>query len=339
MRKKRLYILLGVLIFIAVVLLGGLVWWKGNISAVSDIDEKISFIIPKGRSAMQVANKLFDEGLIKSPLAFKIYVQVSGKSQNINAGEFSLSKNMTLQEIIEALGKGPMELWVTIPEGLRREEIVEKLTEGLGLSGEEAKTFAESFLEASEGKEGYLFPDTYLFPRDVSAGLVVDKMLQNFNIKVNEDMMVRIENSQYTLNDYVIMASIIERETKTDEERPIVAGILWKRLETSGWLIQADATVQYGVGNANCRDKTLTCEDWWPTLTLEDLETPSLYNSYTTNLLPPTPIANPGLSSLKASIFSEPSDYWFYIHDPEGNIHYAKDISGHNRNVRVYLGK
>jgi UPF0755 protein len=152
-------------------------------------------------------------------------------------------------------------------------------------------------------------------------------------------MIKKVEESQYSLNDHVTMASIIERETNTDEERPIVAGILWKRLETVGWLIQADATVQYDIGNDNCRGKTLTCEDWWPILTKEDIETPSPYNSYIVNSLPPTPIANPGLSSLKASMFPKSSDYWFYIHDSEGNIHFADDLQGHNRNVRIYLGK
>jgi UPF0755 protein len=147
MRKNKLFILLGFLILIAAVSLGSLVWWKRNISAVSNSNEKVSFIIPKGRSAMQIANKLCDEGLIRSPLAFKIYVQVSGKSKNINAGEFHLSNNMTLPEIIDALGKGPLELWVTVPEGLRREEIMLKFTEGLEMDGGRMESFIIDFLE------------------------------------------------------------------------------------------------------------------------------------------------------------------------------------------------
>jgi UPF0755 protein len=149
----------------------------------------------------------------------------------------------------------------------------------------------------------------------------------------------KIEQSQYSLNDYATMASIIEREAKTNEERPVIAGILWKRLETDGWLIQADATVQYEIGSNNCERMVSDCEDWWPILTREDLEVLSPYNSYMVDNLPPTPIASPGLSSLKAAIFPVSSDYWFYIHDSEAKIHYAEDIGGHNVNVRRYLGK
>jgi UPF0755 protein len=339
MRNKKSKILLGAFFILAVFFFGGLVWWKKNISPVSESDEEISFIITKGLSAMQVANRLYEKGLIKSPLAFKIYVQVSDKSKNINAGEFLLRRNMTLPELVEVLGEGPLELWVTIPEGLRREEIATKFIKELEITDNQKDQFTKDFLKASKDKEGYLFPDTYLFPRDISAKQAVDKMLSTFELKIDEMILSTIEESKYSLNDYVIMASIIERETKTDEERPIVAGILWKRLESEGWLLQADATMQYELGTRNCAGKVFDCEDWWPILKREDLEIQSSYNTYQVDLLPPTPIANPGLSSLKASIFPEASDYWFYIHDTEGNIHYARNISEHNENVRVYLGK
>ena len=134
------------------------------------------------------------------------------------------------------------------------------------------------------------------------------------------------------------MASILERETITDEERPVVAGILWKRIEND-WLVQADATVQYAIANAKCQKLFDKCKDWWPILTLDDLEIDSPFNSYDKLGLPPTPIANPGLSALNASVNSVESKYWYYIHDPDGVIHYAEDLRGHNLNVRRYLGK
>ncbi|MBN1169357.1 endolytic transglycosylase MltG [Candidatus Woesebacteria bacterium] len=339
MVKNKLFFLIVFLSFVAVVLFTGIVWWRRNISPVSENEEVVSFLIPKGRSAMQVANALYEKDLIRSPLAFKIYVQISGKSKNINSGEFRLSKDMSLSQVIEALGKGPLELWVTVPEGLRREEILDKFIEALQMDNEKKRSFAAEFMNVSEGKEGYLFPDTYLFPRDASAKLVIDKMFSVFDSKIDQQMKDQIEDSQYDLDDHVIMASIIERETKTDEERPIVAGILWKRLETEGWLIQADATTQYEIGSNNCEGKELNCDSWWPVLTRQDLEILSPYNTYMVDGLPPTPIANPGLGSLKAAIFPQRSDYWFYIHDPEGNIHYAKSISQHNENIRQYLGK
>lgn len=339
MKKSVLIAILLMLVFISVVFFGGLIWWKGNISAVSDNDETVSFVIPKGYFATQVASKLYEQNLIKSPLVFKIYVQISGKSRNINAGEFRLNRNMTLQEIVDALGRGPLELWVTVPEGLRREEILVKFIEGLEINSEQSKIFADEFLKSSSGKEGYLFPDTYLFPRDVSADVVVSKMIDNFNSKIDNEMLAKIEQGNHTLEEYVTMASIIERETKTDEERPIVAGILWKRLETQGWLLQADATLQYELGSRYCRGKVIGCDDWWPVLTRNDLEIVSPYNSYMVDDLPPAPISNPGLSSLKASMFPKNTEYWFYIHDSNSDIHYGKDIDEHNRNIRQYLGK
>jgi len=140
------------------------------------------------------------------------------------------------------------------------------------------------------------------------------------------------------MNQIITMASIVERESRINTERPVVSGILWKRLETDGWLLQADATVQYAVASENCKLKIENCQ-WWPILTREELEIDSPYNSYKFSSLPPAPIASPGLASIKAAVFPEESSYWFYIHDPEGEIHYAATITEHNLNVRKYLGK
>jgi len=306
-------------------------WWTINVKAPSANQEKISFLIPKGRSAGEVGSSLYKAGLIKSPLAFKIYVQATDKSKKINTGEFELSKNMNLYEIVDRLGKGPVEIWVTVPEGLRREEVVEKIMPQLGISDE---GFRDSFLAASKGLEGQLFPDTYLFPKDVTAERVVKVMNDTFEKKYAG--LVGGSESFRAKNEIVTMASIIERETKTDEERPVVAGILWKRLDADGWLIQADASVQYAVANAKCANK---CQNWWPILTKEDLEVASAYNTYKNKSLPPAPIANPGLSSLRAVMNPTASQYWFYIHDSSGAIHYGKTIEEHNANISKYLGK
>lgn len=336
---KRLgFAIVLLIVLLGVAILTSIFWWRSNTTSLTSYENFQSFVIPKGRSAMQIGNKLAEEGLIKSPLAFKIYVQVFGKSKNINAGEFKLSPSMSLSEVVEALGKGPLELWVTVPEGLRREEIVSKFTEGLEMNQSKADLFQDEFLALSRDLEGYLFPDTYLFPRDASASLVVNKMKQTFDSRISE-FQEGIDNSKYSLDQIVAMASIIERETKTSEERPIVAGILWKRLESDGWLIQADATIQYIIGSENCMLKVEDCDDWWPILTKEDLEIDSPYNSYKYKPLPPTPIASPGLSSIEAAVYPEESPYWFYIHDSDAQIHYGKTISEHNTNVRKYLGK
>ena len=271
---------------------------------------------------MQVGNNLYKAGLIKSPLAYKIYIQFTGKSGKIPAGEFRIASNMNLFQVVESLLKGPIELWVTVPEGLRREEIAAKFTAGL----DRDQTFTDEFLVASKGKEGTLFPDTYLFPKDASASAIVAKMTSTFKSKTAS---LDSSGSPLSFQEKLILASIIERETKTDEQRPIVAGVLMNRLNI-GMALQVDAAVQYAVG---------TPKNWWPILTRDDLTSVSKFNTYKYAGLPPSPIANPGISSIKAAYAPKDSDYWYYIHDPKGLIHYAKTLSEHNANVSKYLEK
>ncbi|KKQ94361.1 MAG: Aminodeoxychorismate lyase [Candidatus Woesebacteria bacterium GW2011_GWB1_39_10b] len=318
-------------------LVGGIFWWKWNSRPISDDKTPIRIVIPRGRSAAQVAQELYRKGLIRSPLVFKFYVQLTGKAKNIQAGEFQLSPNLSIPEILEMFSKGPLQLWVTVPEGLRREEIVGRFIEGLEMQGIQAETFGQEFLESSEGKEGFLFPDTYLFPRNATASAVIKVMNQTFEKKIDEDLRGAIAKSDFTLEEIITLASIIERETKTSEERPIVAGIFMNRIDI-GMGLQADATVQYAVASAKCLMPS-ACNNWWPILTKEDLQIDSPYNTYKFKGLPPLPIANPGLSSIKAAIYPEDSDYFYYLHDPDGKIHYAKTLSEHNENVRKYLGK
>lgn len=296
-------------------------WFYQNSRPVTNTEKYDYFIISKGASASQIGNKLEEAGFIKSALAFKIYVQFTGQSERLQSGEFRLTPSHSLFQTVDLLFKGPVELWVTIPEGLRREEIAHKVALYLGKDD----VFITDFLAETKGKEGYLFPDSYLFPREVSADTVVRKMTETFDSKTKD----LPNNSGLSFEQAIILASLIERETKTDEERPVVAGILIKRLN-SGWPLQVDAAVQYAIG---------TSKDWWPTLTLEDLSTKSSYNTYTQRGIPPTPIANPGLSSIKGALNPVDSEFWYYIHDAKGQIHYARTLEEHNENIAKYLGK
>jgi UPF0755 protein len=330
---------LAVILFLVIAILGGFVyvnlWWKKVNTPIAQNESFQDFLIVKGSSAISIGNKLEEEGLIRSSFAFKVYSQITGKSKKIQAGEYRLSPDMSLSKIVDQLTKGPLELWVTVPEGLRREEIVEKFIVGLGKKGDEAQSFREEFLQESDGMEGYLFPDTYLFPKTASASLVVSKMRSTFDTKiaVYEE---EIAQNELTLKEIVTLASIIERETKTDEERPLVAGVLLNRVDL-GMPLQADATVQYAIANTSCQGK-VDCE-WWPTILRDDLEINSPYNTYEFRGLPPAPIANPGTSSLKAAINPKDSDYYYYLHEPSGEIHFAETLDEHNSNVRRYLGK
>jgi len=294
-------------------------WFWLNVQPVSSNKAFQNFLIAKGATATQIGDKLQSQGLIKNALVFRIYAHFSGQAGKIPTGEFRLSPGFTLFQTIDQLLKGPLEVWVTIPEGLRREEIAAKFAGGL----ERDSAFNTDFLKSSVGKEGMLFPDTYLFPKDATAGAIVTKMLKTFATKT----VSLSTKSGLSFNDRIILASILERETKTDAERPVVAGILLNRLN-AGMALQVDATVQYAVGNS---------KDWWPVLSLNDLKIASPYNTYKFTGLPPTPISNPGISSINAAFNPTPSDYWYYIHDPSGQIHYAKTLSEQNANIAKYL--
>ena len=307
-------------LLILIVAIGGF-WFYKNSLPVTQLEKFDYFIIAKGSSAGLIGNKLESAGLIKSALAFKIYLQFTGQSGKLQSGEFRLTPSYSLFQTVSALFKGPVELWVTVPEGLRREEIAQKFVAALGKDN----SFVTEFLQASKGKEGYLFPETYLFPREVTAMAVVTKMTDTFEVKT-KDLK---NNSGLSFEQAITLASLIERETKRDAERPVVAGILMNRLN-AGWPLQVDAAVQYAVG---------TSKNWWPILSLEDLSAKSAYNTYKNQGLPPAPIASPGISSIKGALNPTESDYWYYIHGTDGKIHYATTLVEHNANIAKYLSK
>jgi UPF0755 protein len=162
--------------------------------------------------------------------------------------------------------------------------------------------------------EGFLFPDKYSFPKTITTQEVIIKMVENFKQRVEEE---------YTYED-IILASIVEREGYNSNDRPIIAGIILKRFE-EGWLLQTDATLLYPI------------KDWEHTITPQDKEDDNPYNTYKNIGLPPTPICNPGLQSIEAVWNPEETDYYFYIHDKDGNAHYAETLEQHNENVNEYL--
>lgn len=333
---KKLLLLISLLVLGGLFYIGGLRWWIENSKPASSDETGQRFVVPKGYSASQISSSLEEQGLIRSSLAFKVFVQVKGLAKKIQAGEYDVSPSLSLSQLVDKLTHGPDEVWVTIPEGLRREEIAERFIEAFGLTSNQANIFGVEFLEETEGKEGFLFPETYLFPKTAPASLVAQKLIQTFDVKVDEKIKKDIEKTEYSQDVLVTLASIIERETLSSAERPVVAGILIKRAE-NGWPLQVDATLQYAIASQDCEGKA-EC-NWWPLLSGESFETNSLYNTYKYTGFPPAPIASPGLSSIKAAVYPEESDYWYYLHSEDGEIHYARTLEEHNRNKRDYLGR
>ncbi len=291
---------------------GGLFYQQQLLSVDPANKTQVAIVIPKAQAAGVTIEELSAKKIIKSSLAAKIYLRVTGFGSRIQSGTFLVSASQSVPEIINTLSQKPKDVWVTIPEGWRREQIADRFAAELaGVGGAFSK---EEFLTLTLGLEGQLFPDTYLVPRNSTASDIKKYLLNNFSAK-----------APGIDKETLILASLVEREGKTDADRPVIAGILQNRLQ-AGWPLQVDATLQYTQGNA---------ANWWPSNLNTKL--PSIYNTYLHPGLPPAPIANPGLAAINAALHPETSNYWYYIHDTDGVVHYAATLSEHNSNIDKYL--
>lgn len=299
-------------------------WWKSSIAAVNSADQKpILFQISQGEGVKSIASRLYQHDLIRSPTAFYIMVKLDHLERQLQAGDFRLNKAMNTSQIAKGLTHGILDIWITTLEGWRSEEIATKVNKHLDIPETELLKYT---------REGYMFPDTYQIQRDATAPAIVQMFIKNFYTKVTPDMITAAEKNGLSLDQVVILASIVEREGKNDEDRPIIAGILLNRLKEK-MPLQVDATLQYILGYQS-KEKT-----WWKQeLSEEDKKIESPYNTYIYTALPPKPISNPGIASIKAVIYPTKTSYMYYLHDKKGTAHYAKTFEEHTSNIRKYLG-
>lgn len=291
----------------------------------------ISFIIKKGDTAASIADNLIEKELILDKGAFKTYVRLTNKDKEIVTGRFILDQTLVIPEIVAIItDKERPQSVITIPEGFKVTDIDKKLAEiDLAEPGEFIKAVKEfakydkyTFLNEEKVKdlpyplEGYLFPDTYFVdPQNFYSENLIQLMLDNFGKKIPE--------TEKDLHEIIIMASIIEKEVRTNQDMPVVGGILWKRLKNS-WLLGADATLLY------------LKED--NTITYSDLQKDDPYNTRKIGGLPPGPISNPGLNAIQAALNPEESPYWFYLTKPgTGEVVYSVSNEEHNANKAKYL--
>lgn len=315
-----------VLWFIIIIIFIVKLFWTSQFSPVSDNKSAKVFVVAKGESFAKTVENLKKAGLIKSSWAFTLYGKQSGLTNKIQAGTFRLSPSFPAQQILKILTDKPIDTWVTLLEGWRIEEMAEALNSKFQVP-------SSKFLKVA--KEGYMFPDTYLFPDDVTEEQIVKRLQETFNQKYSEDIKAKIKALGLTADEGVILASIVEREARSDKVRTEIASILLKRLKI-GMGLNADATIQYALGYQ--KDENPPAGGWWKRhLTKEDLKINSPYNTYLYRGLPPAPIANPGLSSLQAVANADPdTPYLYYYHDSKGNSYYAKTLEEHNQNVANY---
>ncbi len=335
--KKLLLVLFGIGVLSSL-------WFYHALSPVDASNTKnVPVNIEQGSSVGAIANKLSDAHLIRSAFAFKIYARFSGSAGKLQAGVFGLNSAQSISEIIDTIVSGKsQEFLVTIPEGFTVADIDRLLaSKGLGIEGDiidcafrcDFSTF-EFLSEKTAGTreegigsrlEGYLFPDTYsVSPSDYVPKFFLERMLGNFRKRIVTPFAEEARKAGMTFGGFVTMASLVEAESRHAEERAVIAGILWKRLQNRV-VLGVDATTRYVIGKRT------------EPLTKADVETDSPYNTRRRQGLPPSPIANAGESSFLAALRPKDSSYWYYLHDPAGLIHYAVTNDEHNANRARYL--
>ena len=284
-----------------------------------------NFIVKTGQGPISIANQLIAQDLIRETLPFRLRLKILKAESQLQAGVFSLSPSLNTDEIIALLTAPPEQVSITILPGWRREEIASYLV-GLELPNFDP----QEFLNLTADSEGYLYPDTYFIFPTADAQDINNLLTSTFKSRILDEHQDEIAASGRTLNEVLTIASILQREAKTREQMQNIAAIIQNRLEIK-MPLQFCATAQYASGYHSAEDS------WWVEPTLADTQIDSPYNTYVTPGLPPGPIAAPSLTAIEAALDPIANDYLFYLHDPQGNIHYAKTNDQHNANKDQYL--
>ena len=310
-------------ILLLVLAVGGFFW------LIQPVDKTqittTDFTVNSGEGARAVAQNLQTAGLIKNALAWRVWAKWAGET-GLQAGVFSLSPAMSGEQILQQLKTQPKEITITILPGWRREEIAEYL-DGLNL----INFTATEFLQLTTGMEGELMAETYRIFPTATAEEIVDLLNQQFlrDLAENEEIQAAVAKSGRSWVEILTVASLLQREARDYEQMRNIATIIYRRLEDN-YPLQLCATAQYAVGKK-------ATGGWWEPPTIEDTEFDSVYNTYAYKGLPPTPIAAVSVAAVEAALDPAENDYYFYLHDNDGKIHYAETLEEHTANKERYL--
>lgn len=326
-KRKVLLLILASFVFL---IAGSLIAYNSLFSAPQKTAEMELFTTPV--STVDTANavkRLKDGGFIRNSWAFNFALSSTGK--DIEPGGYRLSKSMSAWEVAETLTSTPYMKWVVIPEGLRKEEIGERLAKVLGWDEKQLHDWTYTYTAMDyDHLEGVYFPDTYLIPVDESGLDVANRLRRRFDEQF-APYMTKFLKQNVKWTTALKIASIVQREAAGKEDMPLIAGILWNRL-LKNMKLEVDATVQYARD-----DKDNLTTGFWKPITPEDKEIDSKYNTYKYVGLPPFPIANPGLDAIDAVLNSAETDCLYYLHDSNRQIHCAVTYQEHLANIEKYL--
>ncbi len=329
---KKLGLILSIIIFSAIcatsIAYMHLQSWADQPMGIGEA-EKL-FTLTPGQGLKKTARALEQEGLVSDALRFTILARLENQDKLLKAGEYFFSNTMTPREILGQMVKGRVHLYrVTIPEGFNLVQIAAAVA-AAGLESEEQflavardpQTAKKMGIEAKT-LEGYLFPDTYYFPKGLDAATIIATMVKQFRAAFLPEWEDRAEDLKMSIHEVTTLASIIEKETGAPEERPIIASVFHNRLQ-KGMRLETDPTVIYGI------------VDFDGNIKRRHLTTYTPYNTYKIKGLPPGPIASPGAKAIEAALFPAKTDYLYFVSKKDGTHHFSTTIEQHNAAVRKY---
>jgi UPF0755 protein len=290
----------------------------------------VKFDIKAGQNLSEISDNLQKKGIVKSSFFLKILARYKESAKALKAGEYMLSPSKTPLQILSIITKGSVKLYkLTLPEGLNIKETAQRV-ENVGFGTKEnfiflaeSKEFAETLGINQDTLEGYLYPETYFFPKNTSQEQIIKTMVNAFNKIYTSEFRKLSTDMGFSLHQIVTLASIIEKETGAAKERPIISSVFHNRLK-KGMRLESDPTVIYGI------------KDFNGNITRKDLRTWTPYNTYKIKALPPGPIANPGKMSIKAALYPADTDFIFFVSKKDTTHKFSKTIAEHNKAVRKY---
>ena len=318
------------LAFVAVMLaitgVGAYFWYLQAVKPVGT-EQAITITIDRGTSTRRITELLESQGVIKSAMAYRIFLRANNQENTLQAGTFTLSPSMTANEITKELQIAESEsITIKVLEGWRLEEVAENVA--ADFTELELPFDEKVFLEIISQPGVYLFPDTYDFSLTATEQDVADKLVTTFEQRVVEGLASDIRASGRSLHEVMTLAALLEREARQFKSKQEVAGILWRRVD-EGWPLDLDATLQYIQGK--------TGNNWWPDPNVSFKSSDNPYNTYKFPGLPPGPISLVGLDTIKAAVTPIESPYYFYITGNDNKMHYAVTLQEHNENIQSYL--
>lgn len=338
MKKKKARKILGLLIFIMIIFIGGLGIFAINTAPLDRNNTSHTMIkINEGDTTTDISNTLVEKKIIKSKSAFKFFSKISGYDSKYKPGVYSLSPSMSLNQVAKTivLGKSKNYLF-TIPEGYTIKQTAELLSEQGIVSKDKFLDTARnnkfqefSFLKSAQSGEnhleGYLFPNTYSVSIDADEEQILTTMLDEFNSKFTPEFKKRAKEMGYSINDIIIIASIIERESQTPEDRAKISSVIYNRLKIN-MPLQMCSTVQYILGKQK------------PILSIKDTQIDSPYNTYLHKGLPKGPICSPGEASIKAALYPAKTDYLYFVVSEklDGSHNFSKDFDKFEKDSKAY---